>query len=93
MDEDLVDDEWTEQTYFLGLGHQIEQARHRFDAAIILPDPSVLKQLKLFWLSVGNRDALYRAAQGDHPTRRRRTWPHWRLDTNAHETGAMSANF
>ena len=31
----LVDDERTEQIGFLGLGHQIEQARHRLDDVIV----------------------------------------------------------
>jgi hypothetical protein len=25
----------------------------------LIPDPAALKQLKLFWLTVGNRDVLY----------------------------------
>jgi hypothetical protein len=50
--------------------------------------------LKLFWLSVGNRDALYRVAQGVHNLATEQGVIHiWRVDTNAHDTGAMSSNF
>ena len=62
--------------------------------AELIPNPAALNQLKLFWLSVGNRDALYRVAQGVHTYATERAVPHiWRVDTNAHDTGAMSANF
>jgi enterochelin esterase-like enzyme len=62
--------------------------------AELIPDPAALKQLRLFWLSVGNRDALYRVAQGVHTYATEKGVAHiWRVDTNAHDTGAMSANF
>ncbi len=62
--------------------------------AELIPDPAALKQLRLFWLSVGNRDVLYRVAQGVHTYATERGVAHiWRVDTNAHDTGAMSANF
>ena len=62
--------------------------------AELIPDPAALNQLKLFWLSVGNRDALYRVAQGVHAYATEKGVAHiWRVDTNAHDTGAMSANF
>ncbi|HUR33087.1 MAG TPA: alpha/beta hydrolase-fold protein [Vicinamibacterales bacterium] len=62
--------------------------------AELMPDPTALKQLKLFWLSVGNRDALYRVAQGVHTYATEKGVVHvWRVDTNAHDTAAMSANF
>jgi len=62
--------------------------------AELMPDPAALKQLKLFWLSVGNRDALYRVAQGVHSYATEKGIAHtWRVDTNAHDTGAMGANF
>jgi enterochelin esterase-like enzyme len=60
----------------------------------LIPDPAALKQLKLFWISVGNRDALYRVAQGMHSYATEKGVPHiWRVDTTAHDTAAMSANF
>ena len=62
--------------------------------ADLIPNPAALNQLKLLWLSVGNRDALYRVAQGIHTYATEKGAPHiWRVDTNAHDTGAMSANF
>jgi hypothetical protein len=60
----------------------------------LIPDSAALKQLKLFWLSVGNRDVLYRVAHGVHTYATEKGVPHiWRVDTNAHDTAAMSANF
>jgi enterochelin esterase-like enzyme len=62
--------------------------------AELMPDPAAVNQLKLFWLSVGNRDALYRVAQGVHNYATEHGVAHiWRVDTNAHDTNAMSANF
>jgi enterochelin esterase-like enzyme len=62
--------------------------------AELIPDPTALKQLKLFWLSVGNRDALYGVAHGVHTYATQKAVTHiWRVDTNAHDTAAMSANF
>ena len=40
--------------------------------AELLTDTAALNRLKLFWLSVGNRDALYRVAQGVITWRRKR---------------------
>jgi enterochelin esterase-like enzyme len=62
--------------------------------AELLTDTAALNRLKLFWLSVGNRDALYRVAQGVHALATEKGVHHiWRVDTNAHDTGAMSSNF
>jgi enterochelin esterase-like enzyme len=62
--------------------------------AELIPNPAALSQLKLFWLSVGNRDALYRVAHGLHTYAQAQGVPHiWRVDTNAHDTAAMSASF
>jgi enterochelin esterase-like enzyme len=59
----------------------------------LIPDPAALKQLKLFWISVGNRDSLYRVAYGMHTYATEKGVSHiWRVDTNAHDTAAMSAN-
>ena len=50
--------------------------------------------MKLFWLSVGNRDALYRVAQGLHSLAMEKGVTHiWRVDTNADDTAEMSSNF
>jgi enterochelin esterase-like enzyme len=62
--------------------------------AELLTDPAALNRLKLFWLSVGNRDSLYRVAQAVHNLAAEKGVTHiWRVDTNAHDTAAMSSNF
>ncbi len=62
--------------------------------AELFTDPAALNRLKLLWLSVGNRDFLYRVAQGVHYLATEKGVNHiWRVDTKAHDTGAMSSNF
>jgi enterochelin esterase-like enzyme len=59
--------------------------------AELIPDPAALKQLKLLWLSVGNRDNLYRVSKGVHDYLTEKGVPHiWRVDTNGHDTGVMT---
>jgi enterochelin esterase-like enzyme len=59
--------------------------------AEIIPDPTALKQLKMLWLSVGNRDNLLRVSKGLHDYLTEQGVPHiWRVDTNGHDTGVMS---
>ncbi len=60
----------------------------------LIPDPAALKQLKLLWVSSGNRDPLMRISQGLHTFLQEKGVPHvWRLDGNAHDTAVMSSNF
>jgi enterochelin esterase-like enzyme len=62
--------------------------------AELLADTAALNRLRLFWLSVGNMDALYRVGAGVHALATERGVTHvWRVDTNAHDTVAMSHNF
>jgi enterochelin esterase-like enzyme len=62
-------------------------------AAELIPDPAALKQLKLLWLSVGNRDNLLRVSKGLHDYLTEKRVPHvWRVDTNGHDTGAMMSS-
>lgn len=62
--------------------------------AELIPDPSAVKQLKLFWTASGNRDPLMRVNVGLHTFLTERGVPHvWRIDSNAHDTAVMSANF
>ncbi len=62
-------------------------------AAELVPDPAALKQLKLLWLSVGNRDNLLRVSNGLHDYLTEKRVPHvWRVDTNGHDTGAMMSS-
>ena len=59
--------------------------------AELIPDPAALKQLKLLWVSVGNRDNLLRVSKGLHDYLTEKSVPHtWRVDTNGHDTGAMT---
>ena len=61
--------------------------------AELIPDPAALKQLKLLWLSVGNRDNLFRVSKGVHDYLTEKGVPHiWRVDTNGHDTGVMSSS-
>ena len=57
-------------------------------------DPPVLAfQLKLLWLSVGNRDPLQRYNRDLHTYLQEAGVPHsWRLDTNGHDTAEMSSS-
>ena len=60
-------------------------------AGELLTDTAALNRLKLFWLSVGNRDVLYRVAQGVHDLTTEKGVTHiWRVDTNGHDTASMS---
>jgi enterochelin esterase-like enzyme len=60
-------------------------------AAELISDPAALKQLKLLWLSVGNRDNLLRVSKGLHDSLIEKGVTHvWRVDTNGHDTAEMS---
>ena len=59
--------------------------------AELIPDPAAVKQLKLLWLSVGNRDNLLRVSKGLHDYLTEKSVPHiWRVDANGHDTGEMT---
>ena len=55
--------------------------------AELAPDPDALThQLKLFYLSCGNRDGLFRISQGLHVYLKERNVPHiWNVDGHAHD--------
>jgi enterochelin esterase-like enzyme len=55
--------------------------------AQLLPDPDQAKrQLKLLWLSVGNKDGLIGLSQGVHAYLKEHDVPHvWNVDSNAHD--------
>lgn len=62
--------------------------------AELLADRAAVNRLKLFWLSVGNMDALYRVGRSVHDVATENGVTHiWRVDNNAHDTAAMSSNF
>jgi enterochelin esterase-like enzyme len=56
-------------------------------AAQLVPDPAAAaKQLKLLWLSCGNKDGLIRISQGVHAYLKEKQVPHvWHVDGNAHD--------
>lgn len=53
----------------------------------LLPDPAATtKQLKLLWLSCGNKDGLIRVSQGVHAYLKEKQIPHvWHVDGNGHD--------
>ena len=53
----------------------------------LVPDPAVAKkQLKLLWLSCGNKDGLIRISQGMQRSLKEKGVPHvWNVDANAHD--------
>ena len=53
----------------------------------LVPDPEVAKnQLKLLWLSCGNKDGLIRISQGVHAYLKEKEVPHvWHVDGNGHD--------
>ncbi len=55
--------------------------------AELVPDPAAAtRQLKLLWLSCGNKDGLIRISQGVHAYLKEKNVPHvWHVDGNAHD--------
>jgi enterochelin esterase-like enzyme len=53
----------------------------------LVPDPSAAaRQLKLLWLSCGNKDGLIRISQGVHAYLKEKQVPHvWHVDGNGHD--------
>jgi len=53
----------------------------------LVPDPiAATRQLKLLWLSCGNKDGLIRISQGVHEYLKEKNVPHiWHVDGNAHD--------
>lgn len=90
------------QTLNIGLAHldvfgsvvAVAAAPNTKPAATLIPDPLALKQLKLLWLGVGNRDPLMRISLGVHTFLLEKGVPHiWRLDGGAHDPTEMGHNF
>ena len=56
-------------------------------AAELVPDPEKPKQqLKLLWISCGNKDGLIRISQGVHTYLKEKDVPHvWNVDGHAHD--------
>jgi enterochelin esterase-like enzyme len=54
--------------------------------AQLLPDPNAAKQLKLLWLSCGNKDGLISLSQGVHAYLKENKVPHvWHVDSRGHD--------
>jgi len=53
----------------------------------LVPDPTAVKeQLKLFWISGGNKDGLISISQGMHAYLKEKGVPHiWHVDSNGHD--------
>lgn len=90
------------QTLNIGLSHldvfgsvaAVAAAPNTKPVATLIPDPAALKQLKLLWLGVGNRDPLMRISLGTHTFLVEKGVPHiWRLDGSAHDSNATGHNF
>ncbi|MEN9662298.1 MAG: hypothetical protein RL324_1247 [Verrucomicrobiota bacterium] len=60
----------------------------------LLPDPAAVNKLKLFWLASGNHDSLFlQNTLVMHNYLKEKGISHvWRVDSNGHDTGVMSAN-
>jgi enterochelin esterase-like enzyme len=59
-----------------------------------VPDPAAAaKQLKLLWLSCGNKDGLISISQGLHRYLKEKGVPHvWNVDDNAHDPAEWANN-
>jgi enterochelin esterase-like enzyme len=62
--------------------------------AVLVPDPAAAKQqLKLFWLSCGNKDGLISISQGLHRYLKEHDVPHvWNVDDHAHDPAEWANN-
>lgn len=60
----------------------------------LVPDPAAAtSQLKLLWLSCGNKDGLIRISQGVHAYLKERQVPHvWHVDGNGHDPTHWKSN-
>jgi enterochelin esterase-like enzyme len=83
------------QTLNFGLGHLdtfawvggFSSAPNTKRPAELVPDPAAAaKQLKLLWISCGNKDGLIRISQGMHVYLKEKQVPHvWHVDGNGHD--------
>ena len=61
--------------------------------AELVSDPAAAKQLKLLWLSCGNKDGLIRVSQGVHRYLKEHDVPHvWHVDDHAHDPAHWGNN-
>jgi len=84
------------QSLNFGLGHldtfawvgAFSPAPNTKSSEQLVPDPSLARrQLKLLWLSCGNKDGLIRISRGVHTYLKQHDVPHiWHVDSNGHDT-------
>jgi enterochelin esterase-like enzyme len=90
------------QTLNIGLAHvdrfawigAFSSAPNTRAPATLVPDPAgATKQLKLLWLSCGNKDNLLAISQGLHRYLKEHGVPHvWNVDDNAHDAAEWANN-
>jgi len=90
------------QTLNFGFGHldkfawlgAFSSAPNTKAPAALVPDPAAAKrQLKLLWLSCGNRDNLISISQGVHQYLKAHDVPHvWNVDDQAHDPVTWGGN-
>jgi len=90
------------QSLNFGLGHLdtfawiggFSSAPNTKPPAELLPDPAVArKQLKLLYLSCGNKDGLISISQGVHRYLKQHEVPHvWHVDDHGHDGGTWASN-
>jgi enterochelin esterase-like enzyme len=90
------------QTLNFGLGHldtfawlgAIAPAPNTKQPAVLVPDPAAARrQIKLLYLSCGNKDGLIRNAQAFHRYFKENDIPHiWHVDDHAHDMGEARNN-
>ena len=69
-------------------------APNTFPPEQLVPDPAkATQQLKLLYISCGNKDGLIRVSQGVHAYLKEKDVPHvWHVDGNAHDTTEWANN-
>jgi len=90
------------QTLNFGLAHldrfawigAFSSAPNTKPPAALVPDPAATaKQLRLFWLSCGNKDGLIAISQGVHRYLKEHDVPHvWNVDDHAHDPAEWANN-
>jgi len=90
------------QTFNFGLGHldtfawvgAFSAAPNTKPPAELLPDPAAAtKQLKLFYISCGNKDGLINFSQGVHRYAKEHGVPHlWNVDDHGHDGDTWGSN-
>jgi len=82
------------QSLNFGLGHLdqfawvggFSSAPNTRKPAELLPDPEAARQLKLLWLSCGNKDGLIQISQGVHVYLKEKNLPHiWHVASHGHD--------